>query len=191
MECRIEDRVIIRIWTSEYNLGDGVGHISIQTPNNYMSLWPKGHPSKGLMQYFEVRAYDLLQEFKHDVTLEERDPEFVVCLYSIEFEKIEDKFREFKKKLQGWTLLGSNRLLNSGSAESCATLALSLLRAGGLLLEDSCFSSSVTPDKMAEVVIAAKKQELLEHPETTNFKFDSETDLEHMFNYRKSTCILV
>jgi len=188
-------QVIIRIWTSQFNGGENVGHVSIQTPNNYMSLWPEeGATKSGIKQLLETRPPQFLANPETDFIFEGRRAEVIVCLYTLDTEKMEDEFDRIKRQLKGWRGIG-NMFLYSSYAESCATLALNILRSGGLLLNYPVFSSSVTPDKMAEAILVAKRNELVEYPDTANFKLNSSVESESTImgsgSYRKVTCTIL
>lgn len=185
-----KNRVIIRIWNSGINGGENVGHVSIETPNEYISLWPQGHPAGKIKRFFETREHGFIPHVEMDNQLELRTPEITVCLYGLDVDKIEKKFIWFKENIEGWTLFGGNRLLNNSSAKSCSSLALDVLKEGGLGANYLVFSSSVTPDKLAEAAIAEKKREIADHPDTLLFKFDGEYDV--MENrYEKVTCSIL
>ncbi len=185
----INNRVIVRIWNSSINGGHNVGHVSIQMPFNYISLWPANYSAGPIKKFFETRPPHLLMSVDGDLRLEGRPAEITICLYKLNVEKMQDKFNEIKKKLNGWTLFGPNRLLNDGTSHSCSSLAFTILKAGDLPLDYLIFSSSASPDKIGEVMIAAKGSELKEYPETAALKFDGETNVES-FNYKKVSCTL-
>jgi hypothetical protein len=194
-----DNRVIVRIWTSESNTdhpGEDVGHISLETinPANYMSLWPKDQV------HFERRgmklpvAPEFMVDYNADLAAEARPPEVIICLYNLKPFAMHEKFHDIKSdpKFQGWALIGKNLLLNGGTAHSCASLAYDLLKAGGIYNEinssfSSRFSSIVTPDQLVNATKAAKVYELEEHPETANFKFAGETEINPT---KKSGCVI-
>lgn len=184
-KCKEENRVIIRIWTSEYNKkhpGENVGHVSIETtiPPSYMSLWPKGQPNEDFMKaVFEKRSSHYMASYNDDFIAEKRAPEITICLYTLNVEKIIDKFNEIKKENENWTLLGNTLLINRGTSHSCATLGYELLKAGEIFdIITSGYSSSycliVAPDTLVPAIKEAKKQELKKHPESCGFLFDNE-----------------
>lgn len=131
------NRIIVNIWTSGFNQktpGETVGHVSVQTPRNYMSLWPKQahHP-------FEQSALDSepggivrpvtheLPDYDTDLKYENRPPEKVFCFYKLDVTAIEREFDTVKSTLKGWSLLGVCE-----NCESCVSLAYRLLQAGGI-----------------------------------------------------------
>lgn len=69
------DRLIVNIWTSAKNKnipGINVGHMSIQTPYMYISLWP-AHPSSApskISKLFEVRSPKFMQDYTTDTIME-------------------------------------------------------------------------------------------------------------------------
>lgn len=183
------DRVIVRIWTSGFNKvhpGENVGHISIESenPKRYYSLWPSKPTTTDGLGLFQVISPELKQDYSADYRAEGRDPEVVICLYSLTGTHIETEFNGIKKNLQGWQLIGSNILSRSGGTakENCSSFAYRLLKAGGIYDSvssswSSKFSSIVTPDGLVDLVKSAKQYELREHPETQNFSFDNETGI--------------
>ena len=125
--------------------------------------------------------------FEKDKEAEDnRDPEIVFCLYSLDNGKIIDRFIELKKQTENWTLFGDNILLLKGrTVHSCASLAYDLLKSGGIYnLISSAFSSKyssvVSPDALVKAIKVAKLEERKQYPETVNFKFASETVVENM-----------
>jgi hypothetical protein len=189
------NRVIIRIWTSSFNKempGENVGHISVEALDTYMSLWParrrptndtrEGKISSKLKKIFEERPPHYMCKYKEDRDAEDRDPEYVFCLYSLDQEAIIGEFDKLKRNIQGWTLLGGNILINSGASESCATLAYKLLKAGGIYnLISASFSSEnsvvTNPDSLSRASIAAKEYESEHYPETKDYAYEGETKL--------------
>lgn len=130
-------RVVVNIWTSAGNpnhRGHNVGHVSIQTPNQYMSLWPrqargdepaaKGNEGLG---FFKGISHELLPDYKKDEEYEGRPPEVRLCFYSLNTTDMEREFDRVKDTLKGWSLLGLEK-----KSESCASLAWHLLQAGGI-----------------------------------------------------------
>jgi hypothetical protein len=127
MTLDISTRVIIRVWTSQDNKqfpGNNVGHISIETPNNYMSLWPIPHPPKQkkefqeynilkqkYLKYFMERPSDFLQSYQDDYHAEGGiPPQVTICLYSLDHYMVDNEFYKLKMNT-GWRLVGSNLLV--------------------------------------------------------------------------------
>lgn len=129
-----ERRVIVRIWHSQWNIhkkGVGVGHISIQAGDVYMSLWPKKplEGSSAKQQKKGKHQHELLVDYEKDLVYEKRPPETTLCFYSLDRDAIVDAFRQIEEKLSGWTLLGNIAIKN---AHSCASMAWDLLLRGNL-----------------------------------------------------------
>lgn len=123
-------RVIVRVWASGGNQlkkGEGVGHISLETPMLYMSLWPKETPSGKGAGLFKSVPHETLPSYKVDLNYEEREPEFVFCFYSLNTIAMDNTFLQLKQTLTGWDILGKCK-----DSESCASLAYRLLQTGGL-----------------------------------------------------------
>lgn len=161
------DRVIIRVWTSRYNRehkGENVGHISLQTPNRYMSLWPTSLGKQQGLGIFKPINHELKDDYQADLDEERRDPEVTICLYTLDHSRMEEYYDTAACQLKGWALIG-RKLVNQNSAASCSSLAYDVLKAGGIYdmisaLHSSRFSSVVTPDDLATVIKAAKRYEL-------------------------------
>lgn len=203
LRCRENNRVIVRIWTSAYNKefpGRNVGHVSIETtqPGGYMSLWPQEEPKEQKKDhgFFTTVAHEFKREAKDDYDAEARAPEITVCLYSLNSELLFEKWETEKGSLKGWTLIGSNRLINKGNGNSCSGLAYQLLEQGGIYDQlisrsrfSSTFSSVVTPDDLGRAVYVAKQQELALHPETAGFHYADETPV--ALPSESSTCVIL
>src|SRR5690242_400927 len=87
-----QERVTVRIWTSGFNVtspGESVGHVSVETDNTYMSLWPKqanhSHPSakdregKGVVSPI---SSEFVPSYENDVDYEGREPEHTIRFYT-------------------------------------------------------------------------------------------------------------
>lgn len=149
---------------------------------------------------FRPEEGQYLTTVEEDMLAEGRLPELMFCLYSLDPEAIVKKFKEITEEMHrkyqeikeissttdnpndepslqdltaGWVLIGPNTLLNKNSGNSCATLAWSLLKAGGIdhLIGSrySCYSSSISPDMTASALTDAKMREYQDYPEVRNF----------------------
>lgn len=122
------NRVIVRVWTSEENKlypGNNVGHISIETSREYMSLWPipftkeqrtEYSQSKSLNQkylkYFMERDPKFHVSYRDDYIAEGGiEPQVTICFYSLDTHKMIDKFDTLKTSTDSWRLIGSNMLV--------------------------------------------------------------------------------
>lgn len=132
--------VTVSIWASgmnpNYTTGTTVGHISVRTPTQYMSLWPK------LESHTETMAdknnglgiigpipHELVPSLHAEVTdFEKRPPELTLNFYTLKPVNIEKKFSEIKESLKGWAVLPSEYTASA----SCASLAWRVLQAGGI-----------------------------------------------------------
>ena len=199
---REANRAVVRVWTSGLNHrvpGHDVGHVSIETKDGYISLWPAEPVSfKGPGIFTPIKHQ--FHTYGDDLRDEKRRPERTICLYSLyisritsEFEKLvneikavrseEEVEKETKQSLKGWRLIGSNlisRIDNSGG-ESCASLAYRLLNAGGIgELISSKYSSKqsiiVTPDDLLLAVEDARKEELQRFNNVQGFNYKNPTD---------------
>lgn len=159
-----ENHVIVRVWTSGKNgvrPGENVGHISLETKQGYMSLWPTGEGKLQGVGFFKPIAHEFKPDYAFDLEAEERKPEYTIVLYSLNCSNIQEKFQTIANTIDGWALVGGVLLLNGNSAESCASMAYKLLDAGGIYhlvssLRSCTLSSSASPDELARLVVDAK-----------------------------------
>jgi len=235
--------VIIRVWTSEDNKqypGHNVGHVSVETPERYMSLWPVpftqqqineyralGSLEQKYKKYFMERNPDFKQFYQADYSAEgDQPPQVVICLYSLDIYAIQNEFDRLKNNTLGWRLIGSNQFVQGlesvadalisnskvfeseigrRNVDSCASLALKLLKAGGIskLVDISQYStftsktsSVVKPDDILEVIVPAKITEIKEItglPNKHEFQYNGnrlqndppETEVSHLANSQK------
>lgn len=242
-------RVIIRVWTSEENKqfpGHNVGHVSLETPERYMSLWPvpftqnqineyraAGDLERMYKKYFMERKPDFKSSYQEDYAAEENQPpQVVICLYGLDIHSIENEFDRLLKITEGWRLIGSNQFVQklesaaevitahskifesevgNRRVDSCASLALKLLKIGGIsqyidLSKYSTFtsktSSVVKPDDILEVIIPAKINELKQIANLPNkhaFQYTGnplqndppETDVNQFDNSLFKNCVLL
>lgn len=111
-----------------------------------------------------------------------------VILFGLDIDKIATCFAEMH--VYGWGKLGSNtltRYFSHDRVESCASLAMQLLDAGGLYKNLSSIrsvdtSSYTRVEHVLKHVMAVKKLELQEYPETRNWQVDgvTQTSLERL-----------
>ncbi|GEM_PF-4548220 len=182
-----DNLVIIRVWHSGLHGGAGVGHVSIQIPRYqdlYISLWPKDR-SPRIQAAFRPTPHAFMT-YEQDLTLEGRPPESEIRLYSLSAGAIKNAYDRKRATLAGWQLCqGIYFSSPEGGGESCASLAYFLLTHGGIYdltassatarFSSSSLGSSATPDELALVLKAAKKQEEKRHPETKNFPLQPAT----------------
>ncbi len=123
-----KDRVTVRIWTSEVNInnkGDSCGHISVETGDTYMSLWPETLVTLGKDLLKKIEKPEFKPNYAADFEAEgNRKPEVIIHFYTLNKKAILEKFDEFKKICDGWSMLGRK------NSESCASAAWLLLKAG-------------------------------------------------------------
>lgn len=199
-----DNRVVIRVWPSNLKeVATGkvsikereVGHVSIETPNCYMSLWPQGVEGK-IRQYVSTYPASFHESYVKDIKVETDNspyaskqdlptslslPSTIVCLYSLDVEAMEARFRDIVSVLKGWTLMGNQFLVNKGNAHSCASLAYTLLQAGGIYKLVSRSSSShkglsvsASPAGLATFSQKLKQAELNAFPDTNKFKYEKQ-----------------
>jgi hypothetical protein len=131
-EPKKDNRTMICIWVSR-KPGVEAGHISIQTPKSYISLWPDGVESRKLIKtIFGLERADYKKVYEDDIVSMERKPEIIVCLYSLNVYKMEEEFEKIKLSIHRWALLGKHILLNLRKGQSCSGLAYDILSSGGI-----------------------------------------------------------
>lgn len=211
-----QDYVIVRIWLSEKMGGANVGHVSLETPKVYMSLWPGGRGSNKLITaIFENRPAHFMRKYSEDYEAEGRAPEQVVTLYSLYTERMERKFNQLYKKYRSWTVLGSQVLLNLRNSQSCSGLAYEVLLAGGITRmlyrkNDSFWGKSiirlpeimcthigenfyipvVSPDDICRIVNCAKNNELSLYSHViSSWRQEEKSDSENENNEDDEKCI--
>lgn len=132
---REKEKVIVSIWTSKFNNGKGIGHISLFLPDYYcyISLWPEKMPNLGQGIFIPV-AHKFLPSLATDKhkKYEGRDPEVLIEFHNLNALNIYQAYEQLRQTLKGWTLIACK------DGESCASLAYRLLQAGGIgaLLSD-------------------------------------------------------
>lgn len=186
-EVNEDHRVIIRCWRSIFTEGESFGHISIETtnPKKHISLYPKGVNETDLKTVFKKYPPDYKASYLDDYRAENnRKPEEVICLYSLNNDQIAKKFEALKKDTNlKWTLLGSGILFNI-TDENCASFVYKLLKAGGIsqLMHQSIdsknsYNITVSPSTLLEGLKEAKKRELELYPWTKKIVFDEENEI--------------
>jgi len=145
------NRVVVRVW--HFKEGK-LGHVSIQLPhqhNNYISFWPceGGSNKEKIKNLVPGEFYGLGDDYLE----EERSPETIVSLYTLNADKIREKILDFQQKVDtdengkttGWRLFGGSFFIWDGSLQhNCASLVLSLLKHGDI---EKLFLQSIIPEK--------------------------------------------
>lgn len=136
-------RVIVRVWASTANIrirGENAGHVSIEVSGRYMSLWPRQSNEEHPTPAIESEGLGITRPISHEFVpsyqierdkYEGRDPEFTVCFYTLDNDRIKEKFNSLKEgpnKLEGWCLFGGI----CANAESCVSMVWELLIAGNI-----------------------------------------------------------
>jgi len=157
--------------------GEDVGHVSLgigKDEETYVSFWPTDAGKATASGLFNPIGFENKVDYLADLSAEGRMPEFTIKLYSLHSVAMVLCFNEEIKKTKGWALMGANVLLNRSSGHSCASMAYTVLKAGGIYeLIPSRYSSTVSsapsPDALLNVVMQAKRTELEKYPETQSF----------------------
>ncbi len=142
----LNNRVVVRVWNSKGPvdglLAGSVGHVSIELPNKYISLWPNDDKKRTLF----TRHKSCWNSLDEDIADCGRDADLVLCLYTLNIVKMELEFDRLSSIIQ-WSLAGRN-IINS-TANSCSGIAFDILITGGIseLLEDDAtgFYKTVKP----------------------------------------------
>lgn len=158
-----------------------IGHVSLETPENYISFWPGEEPNS-ISKVVKAATNDL----KSDIESEGGQPHHVVHLFSLDIDEINEGFEAIQQEGIGWVLTGDSSITD-GKGHSCASLAYALLLRGNIekllsSLERSTHAVSaplmtaglISPNDLAKYVLLAKEDELRLHKETATFS-DPET----------------
>lgn len=174
-----KNRVIVRVWTPATS--QGMGHISLQTSNNYISLWPSGPVTYSDMG--KILPYEFSPDYMTDYESEgRRKSEYTFCFYTLHEQKIDEEFSRLVEKLSGWTLVP--HCATTEHVESSYSLVCKLLVAGKISDLLSCAEeserdfgiSAKSSASIAIVLTKAKQSELAKYPITENIKkFPGET----------------
>lgn len=166
--------------------------------SNYISFHPKGpvitpaeadaykkscQLNKWIMdakKFLKIIAPEF-KTYEEDCHVSASLPEVTICLYNLNTKAMMKKFNELKQGADFSLFSPTNnyiqRLLDQG--ESCSSFAFRLLKAGGLTIPttlSSEASSYFDPDKLLNVVLENKRQELNQFPYFRNFKFQRPID---------------
>lgn len=167
------------------------------------------------LQAFMPRPADYHQDLEKDIEAEGGvGPQVTVCLYSLDVHAMNLKFAQLSKNTREWRLAGSNLLIEQlqkvsnaehpggrgknpklfgdpePPRESCASLALKILKAGGIskLVNLATYSSFTTktstivrPDEIVNVLKPAKLREL-QNPAIAKLECPGETEFEQPQN---------
>lgn len=187
-----EDRIIIFGWDApQKKIGSAksFGHVSLKTSEDYHSFWPK---FKQTHMLFKKEPYEFKKTLAQDIVAEERDPDWAVCLYTLNSELIEEKAIEMKANVNSWCPNGTE------NDESCASFVYQMLDYAGIdnLYQLSGFShkagSSMTPGEVKALAYHAKIKEYDEvAPETQAFSYNRETSINDIRAATKSTCCIL
>ena len=163
-----------------------VGHVSLQTVNHYISLWPGAAPNS-LNRVVKGK----LNQLADDIAGEGRQPHHTIYLYSLNNKAIEAAFDDIREEGTKWVLTGDSSFTDGDKGHSCVSLVYALLQRGGLdKLLDSIDSSShasthpamasglISPNEFADHIHKAKHDELEHYAETKQFHQDEQSDLE-------------
>lgn len=135
--------VIVRVWRP----GEGsVGHVSLETKKNYISLWPIEGISKPGIKW-ETSDGTLVPTFDQDqkangmlsvdpnsgrTIIIPKKPEVTLNFHTLNEEIINKKFDDFKNSKLKWALIGNNEVFLKKDVHSCASLVYHLLDVAGL-----------------------------------------------------------
>lgn len=121
-------------------LGLAVGHVSLETGNEYISLWPESGAGKPQIKWNAFKG-GLIDSLKRDEiangTFEGHDivpkkPDTTILLNGLDRKLIEQRFNDLKNGDIKWALVGDNKFFFKEGIHSCASLVMLLLKEGGL-----------------------------------------------------------
>jgi len=157
---------LVRVWKGGFDGGDHIGHVSVETRDCYISLWPAGRvegSKKGSKLVTESSSF--LERVEDDIRREERCPEWTLSLAGLNISTLKTEYNGLAVIQRGgnlkWNALGEIADESGKQHHSCASVALKLLRRSGLneLLPEAHRSTGkimgVTPDWVGELVLMA------------------------------------
>lgn len=167
----------IRVWFCKADGGANVGHATLQTPNEYLSLWPnrdtKAKTGCGMLFEHRSGAY-FCSCYEEDLDKEQRPAEYVCLLYSLSVSKIDKKIRELKSETTQWSTAGNTFFGNwtAGVSRSCAGAVREALMAGDMnvLAAPGIATNLMTsPHNIFTWARDAKEAELKKYPQTKEY----------------------
>ena len=132
--------VTLRVWRASVSC-ECVGHVSLKTPNHYISLWPKeAKATSRKMKYGILPTSMVLGDLKgcveQDELAEGRVADVRINLYGLDITKIEKTYLEFKRNGLKWSLLADSEFLSwyfrYNNCYNCSGLVFALLEKGGI-----------------------------------------------------------
>ena len=139
-----------------------VGHVSLETPDLYISLWPNGPPDPtGKIVKVRPATINTLEE---DLELEGRDPEETIILETLNVRKITRRFLDLMEDDPEFYLAGRDRVCGFWNGDNCCGFVYDLLVAGEIeeLVPSKCNNLNrmiMTPDQLLSLVTEAKRRE--------------------------------
>lgn len=133
----LKNTTLVRVWDPTKT---SVGHVSLETSQYYISLWPASGASKPDIKWksFDGTLIDSLEKDKianGDVGESElipKDPTATFALRSISESIINSRYEELRHQNLQWALMGDNKMFFTENIHSCASLVILLLKEGGL-----------------------------------------------------------
>ena len=138
LRVREEDRVCVYVWRVRTNIGDTLGHASLQTFGDkgiYVSWWPREPVSLPYKATHPKEPYPN-RTYEMDVRAEGRPPDETHTFYSLDKNKIFEKFE--KEKDAKWQIFGKTLLTFKAGEKfhTCSSMVAVLLDAGGGVCEN-------------------------------------------------------
>lgn len=155
---------------------DRIGHVSVETPNIYVSWWPNPSDEQQVNIFNVVNSQN--STYAQDCENEGGDPNLRICLYSLDIAEVEDCFRHVETSGYGYVLAGDKavtRYFNTQKGQSCAGLAYEILMIGGLKKLINFYRDLeiqwlfVDPYNLSNLLKHAKEAECKLYPETQGF----------------------
>lgn len=141
-----------------------IGHVSVETHEIYSSLWPEEFSYDNKYKPQPGQANNSTPA--KDENAENRSPDYVIDLYTLDVDNINKKFYEYLETGAAYRyhIIGSNYFFNHYGANSCCGLAYDLLVSGGIkkLIPTNQFIRDyiiTTPNNLAQLVLEAHSNE--------------------------------
>ena len=154
-----------------------VGHVSLETKNMYLSIWPDSDDETAITLNSKHKIF-FMQTPYDDTVAEQRKPDAIIDLFSLNVPLIEEKAEELKQNTTNWQLLGRNKFIGE-EGQSCSGLTSELLEIGGIHSHLPKSSQKVihrfgytTPSHIFEMAVQLHQYERLKYPKISEFKIE-------------------
>jgi hypothetical protein len=133
----LKNPILVRIWDPTKT---SVGHVSLETSQYYISLWPASGASKPDIKWnsFDGKLIDSLEKDEiangdfNEHGLSPKAPTTIFTLRSVSESVINSRYEELRHQNLQWALAGDNKMFFKENVHSCASLVILFLKEGGL-----------------------------------------------------------